>query len=71
MPPGDRRALGILTHRDIFMAVDYRTVFVRGDEVILSKSEFEILQLFCRKSAEYSHTSRFIYAPTVTTFLLR
>jgi len=45
MPPDSRKALGILTHRDIFMVVDYRTVFVHGDEVILSKSEFEILQL--------------------------
>jgi|GEM_PF-383787 len=45
MPTDSRKALGILTHRDIFMVVDYRTVFVHGDEVILSKSEFEILRL--------------------------
>ena len=45
MPTNSRKALGILTHRDIFMVVDYRAVFVHGDEIILSKSEFEILQL--------------------------
>jgi len=36
MPSDNRRALGILTHRDIFMVVDYRTVFVHGDEVFLA-----------------------------------
>jgi len=45
MPHGNRRALGILTHRDIFMLVDYRKVFVRNREITLAKSEFEILQL--------------------------
>lgn len=45
MPPDNRRALGILTHRDIFMLVDYRKVFVRNQEITLAKSEFEILQL--------------------------
>ena len=45
MPPNQRKALGILTHRDIFMLVDYRKIFVRNREITLAKSEFEILQL--------------------------
>lgn len=45
MPSNERRALGILTHRDIFMLLDYRKVFVRRHEIALAKSEFEILQL--------------------------
>ena len=45
MPPNERRALGILTHSDIFMLLDYRKVFVRRQEIELAKSEFEILQL--------------------------
>lgn len=45
MPPNERRALGILTHRDIFMLLDHRKIFVRSQEIELSKSEFEILQL--------------------------
>lgn len=45
MPLNDRRILGILTHRDIFMLLDYRKVFVRSQEIALAKSEFEILQL--------------------------
>lgn len=45
MPPNQRKALGILTHRDSFMAIDFRMVYVKGVEVPLAKSEFEILQL--------------------------
>lgn len=45
IPPNQRKALGILTHSDIFMLVDYRKVFVLGKEITLAKSEFEILQL--------------------------
>lgn len=45
MPPNVRRAFGILTHRDIFMLLDYRKVFVRNHEIVLAKSEFEILEL--------------------------
>ena len=45
MPSNERKALGILTHRDILMILDYYTVFVHGEEIILAKSEFEILQL--------------------------
>lgn len=41
----NKQALGILTHRDIFMLLEYRKVFVRGKEITLAKSEFEILQL--------------------------
>jgi len=41
----NKKVLGILTHRDIFMLVEYRKVFVRGKEITLAKSEFEILQL--------------------------
>ena len=41
----NKRILGILTHRDIFMLLEYRKVFVRGNEIPLAKSEFEILQL--------------------------
>lgn len=45
MPHNERQALGILMHRDIFMLLDYRKVFVRSQEIVLAKSEFEILQL--------------------------
>ena len=45
LSPHNKQALGILTHRDIFMLVEYRKVFVRGKEITLAKSEFEILQL--------------------------
>ena len=45
MPSNERKALGILTHRDILMILDYYTVFVHGEEILLAKSEFEILQL--------------------------
>lgn len=45
MPSTQRKALGILTHRDIFMLTDYHMVFVRSEEILLAKSEFEILQL--------------------------
>ena len=41
----NKQALGILTHSDIFMLVDYRKVFVSGKDIFLPKSEFEILQL--------------------------
>ncbi len=41
----NKQTLGILTHREIFMLVDYRKVFVRDSEVILTRSDFEILQL--------------------------
>lgn len=45
MPPNQRKALGILAHRDIFMVIDFYMVYVKGVKVPLAKSEFEILQL--------------------------
>jgi len=59
----NKKALGILTHRDIFMIVDYRTVFVHGDEVILSKSEFEILQLLLSQVGRvFTYEQIYLYA---------
>jgi len=59
----NKKALGILTHRDIFMLVDYRTVFVHGDEVILSKSEFEILQLLLSQVGRvFTYEQIYLYA---------
>ena len=59
----NKKALGILTHRDIFMLVDYRTVFVHGDEVILSKSDFEILQLLLSQVGRvFTYEQIYLYA---------
>ena len=58
MPSNERKALGILTHRDILMILDYYTVFVHGEEILLAKSEFEILQLLLSKAASPQHGKR-------------
>ncbi len=52
MPSNERKALGILIHGDIFMLTNYRKVFVHGEEIVLAKSNFEILKLLL------SHTGR-------------
>ena len=63
MPPNERRALGILTHRDIFMLLDYRKIFVRSQEIELSKSEFEILQLLLSQIGRvFSYEQLYLYA---------
>ena len=59
----NKQALGILTHRDIFMLVEYRKVFVQGEEVTLAKSEFEILQLLLSQAGRvYTYEQIYLYA---------
>ncbi len=41
----NKHLLGILTHRDIFMMIKCRKVYLRESEIALSRSEFDILQL--------------------------
>jgi DNA-binding response OmpR family regulator len=63
MPPNERRALGILTHRDIFMLLDHRKIFVHSQEILLSKSEFEILQLLLSQAGRvFSYEQLYMYA---------
>jgi len=63
LPMQNKQALGILTHREIFMLIDYRKVFVRGKEVTLAKSEFEILQLLLSKTGwVFTHEQIYMYA---------
>jgi DNA-binding response OmpR family regulator len=45
LSPHNKQTLGILTHREIFMLVEYRKVFVRDSEIRLARSNFDILQL--------------------------
>ena len=59
----NKKVLGILTHREIFMLVDYRKVFVRENEIALTKSEFEILQLLLSHAGQvYTHEQLYLYA---------
>lgn len=60
MPPGNKRALDILTHRDIFMLVDYRKGFVQNREITLAESEVEILQLLL---SQVGRVFTYRYAP--------
>ena len=63
LSPHNKHALGILTHREIFMLVDYRKVFVRENEIILTRSEFEILQLLLSHVGRvYTHEQLYLYA---------
>ena len=63
MPSNQRKALGILTHSDIFMLVDYRKVFVRSNEIELAKSEFEILQLLLSQVGRvFTYEQLYLYA---------
>ena len=63
LPLQNKQALGILTHNDIFMLIDYRKVFVRGTEVPLAKSEFEILQLLLSKAGwVFTYEQIYLYA---------
>lgn len=63
LPTQNKQALGILTHREIFMLVDYRKVFVRGKEIALAKSEFEILQLLLSKAGwVFTYEQIYLYA---------
>lgn len=63
LPLQNKQALGILTHREIFMLIDYRKVFVRGKEVSLAKSEFEILQLLLSKAGwVFTYEQIYLYA---------
>jgi len=64
MPPNERRALGILAHKDIFMIADnFRRVYVRGNEIILAKSEFEILQLLLSQVGRiFTYEQLYLYA---------
>ena len=63
LPVPNKQALGILTHHEIFMLIDYRKVFVRGNEVPLAKSEFEILQLLLSKAGwVFTYEQIYLYA---------
>ena len=63
LSPHNKQALGILTHREIFMLVDYRKVFVRDNEIALTRSEFEILQLLLSHAGRvYTHEQLYLYA---------
>lgn len=63
MPPNQRKALGILTHSDIFMLVDYRKLFVRSQEVLLAKSEFEIMQLLLSQAGKvFTYEQLYLFA---------
>jgi len=65
----NKQALGILTHRDIFMLVEYRMVFVQGKEITLTKSEFEILQLLLSQAGRvftYEQIYLFAYGDDVS-----
>jgi len=69
LSPHNKQALGILTHRDIFMLVEYRKVFVRGKEITLAKSEFEILQLLLSQTGRvftYEQIYLFAYGDDVS-----
>lgn len=62
LPAQNKQVLGILTHREIFMPIDYRKVFVRGMEVSLTKSEFKILQLLLSKAGwVFTHEQIYLY----------
>jgi len=59
----NKQALGILTHRDIFMLMEYRKVFVRRKEITLAKSEFEILQLLLSQAGRvFTYEQLYLYA---------
>ena len=59
----NKQALGILTHREIFMLVDCRKVFVHRKEIALTKSEFEILQLLLSHAGRvYTYEQLYLYA---------
>ncbi len=61
--PQQRKALGILTHSDIFMLVDYRKVFVRNKEIQLANSEFEILRLLLSQAGRvFTYEQLYLYA---------
>jgi len=63
LPTNERKALGILTHRDIFMLIEYRKVFVRGMDITLAKSEFEILQLLLSQTGRvFTYEQIYLYA---------
>lgn len=63
LSPRNKQALGILTHSDIFMLIEYRKLFVRGKEIILAKSEFEILQLLLSQAGRvFTHEQIYLYA---------
>lgn len=63
LPAQNKQALGILTHREIFMLIDFRKVFVRGEEIALSKSEFEILQLLLSKAGRvFTYEQIYLFA---------
>lgn len=63
MPSNQRKALGILTHSNIFMLLDYRKVFVRSQEITLAKSEFEILQLLLSQAGRvFTYEQLYMYA---------
>ncbi len=63
MSPHTRKSLGIITHRDIFMFVDYRKIFVRDTEVILTNSDFDILQLLLSQAGRvFTYEQLYLFA---------
>ncbi len=59
----NKRLLGIVTHQDIFMMLKCRRVFVSNSEIILTRSEFEILQLLMSQAGQvFTHDQLYLYA---------
>ncbi len=52
LSPKNKHLLGILTHRDIFMMIKCRKVYIRESEIALSRSEFDILQLLLSSAGQ-------------------
>ena len=61
--PHNKQLLGILTHREICMLIDCRKVFVRESEIVLTRSEFDILQLLLSQTGRvFTHDQLYFYA---------
>jgi DNA-binding response OmpR family regulator len=64
LPPHKGAPVSVLSHKDIFMAVDFHKVFVRGKEVRLSKNEMTALRLLLSQAGRvFAHEQiyRYIY----------
>ncbi len=63
LPPHTMKSLGVLAHKDILMLVDYRKIFVHGNEVAFSTSEFEILHLLLSEIGRvFTYEQMYTYA---------
>ncbi len=58
-----QEAVGILTHREICMLVECRKVFVGECEIVLTRSEFDILQLLLSQTGRvFTHEQLYLCA---------